>query len=316
MIRPASPARAAESPTMIGKNGWLFPSWERLQDPEDALSKQQLDLIAKARDLFATKGIAFVLAMLPMKARYYLDQLPNGTTMSPAVRARYGNLLRWAADRKIMTVDLASAILPVGSVPDETIFLHTDQHWTGWSAEAAGAALADFIKANIALPPPKGPGAILGNWMTSHWLGDLAKLLPPEEQARYAPETYITREPIDVDLPLQDKAGNDIAVPDPAVRLVGGSVLRPFFGLPQKMSNMLDRPIALTWLRGDTGQWKTLLNYVESPGFRNKPSVIVWEMPEAEMPRGPMSPGWWFKSSLMTSDEWLTRFTAAVAAVA
>jgi alginate O-acetyltransferase complex protein AlgJ len=312
---PAPSPAATPGIVIIGKDKWLFAAWDHLDDPEDAKIQTQLDLVAKARDLFATKGIQLMYLAVPMKARFYQNLLPDGTVMSEGVKSRYGRLLQWCAQRKLMTVDLNAIIAPVGGVSGQTVFYQTDQHWTAWSAEAAGAAIAEFITKNIQLPKANGGGSHLNPWETEHRVGDLTELLPKDQQAQYGLQAYVVREPGGSDLAHQNQQGNDLLVPDPAIRVVGNSFCRPDWGLPQKISNVLNRPVGLTWLRGDTGPWKILLNYVESPDFKKKPSLIVWQFPEAQMADGPMSPGWWFESSLMTPEQWLDRMTAAVNAL-
>ena len=311
------PAEAAYSPVIIGKDKWLFPFWEPVDDPQDAQIQQQLDLIVKARDLFASKHISLIYLAVPMKARFYIDKLPATNPMSAGVKSRYARLMQWVAERKLMTVDLVKPLTPVGSVAGQTWFFQTDQHWTEWSAEAAATAVADFIGNNVKLPAATGAGATLDPWISYRRMGDLTALLPASQQAQFGLQTYVVRQAYGDDMKLQNQTtGNDLDVPDPAIRLIDGSLFRPNWGFPQKISNVLNRPVSLTWLRGDTGPWMTMLNFVESAQFKsNPPTLVVWGISEGEVMHGPMSPQWFFKTALMTPQQWLSRMTAAVKAL-
>jgi alginate O-acetyltransferase complex protein AlgJ len=308
-------AARADDLVIIGKDRWLFAAWERLVDPEDDQIQVQLDLVARARDLFAAKGIALIFMVAPMKARFYLDQLPDGTVMSDAVKGRYERVMQWVADRRLSSIDVSAAILPVAGVNGQTLFHETDQHWTGWSAEAAGSALAELIAKSVQLPPATGKGERLNQWVSVELQGDLARLVPANLQARYALETFVVRQSQDYVLQPQDALGNDIHVPDPSVRIVGSSLCNRFAGLPRRLSNALNRPIALTWLSVDKGPWQLMLNFVESAGFAKKPSVIIWQFNEAFLPHGPMGSGWFAESSLMPPEKWLARLTTALSAL-
>jgi alginate O-acetyltransferase complex protein AlgJ len=266
--------------------------------------------------MFASKKITLMYLAVPMKARFYIDKLPASNPMSAGVKTRYARLMGWVADRKLMTVDLLKPITPVGSVAGQTFFWQTDQHWTEWSAEAAGEAVAQYIGAKIQLPAATGSGATLAPWITYRRQGDLTQLLPASQQAQYGLQTYITRQAWGDDMKAQNLLGNDIDVPDPAVRLIDGSLFRPNWGFPQKISNVLNRPVSMTWLRGDTGPWQTMLNFVESAQCKsNPPTLIAWGISEGEIMHGPMSPQWFFKTALMTPQQWLSRMAAAVKAL-
>jgi alginate O-acetyltransferase complex protein AlgJ len=303
----AAPAAATEF-VWIGKNRWLFPAWESLSDPGDAALSRSLDLIERAASMFSERGVGLLVAVVPFKARYYESELPDGMALAESVKSRYARILAWARQRGITAVDLDAAILPVAT-GDQTIYYHTDQHWTSWSAEAAGVACADAIGANWQLGGVPGGGAKLGKWMSGKRLGDLTSLLPKERQAEIGDETYVVRQVYAAELAGRSTDGLLPAGSFP-VHVVGNSFSR--WGLPQRLSNALDRPVALTWLPGDIGPWQIMLGYVESPKFKKPPIAIVWQLNESLLPFGPWAPNCWTGVAQMQPEVWLARMKAAI----
>ena len=91
------------------------------------------------------------------------------------------------------------------------------------------------------------------------------------------------------------------------VHVTGHSMVQPYFGFPQKLSSLLDRPVSLNWKPGNVGQWTMLLEYLESPAFKaHKPQVLVWQMFEPTYSYGPNAAGQWDNASLMPSATWLS----------
>jgi alginate O-acetyltransferase complex protein AlgJ len=310
-VRPA-PAGAADA-VWVGRDRWLFPAWESLTDPGDAAIGATLDLIRSADAMFASRGVGLLVAVVPFKARYYESELPAGMVLGEQVKSRYARVLEWLGQRGIRTVDLDAAIRTVAT-GDQTIYYHTDQHWTAWSAEAAALACAGELRKGRQLTGDAGGGDKLGSWMTEKHLGDLTTLLPKAEQANLGDETYIIRQPYNADLRAQNiQSGNDLLpAGDIPVHVVGNSFSRPNWGLPQRLSNALDRPVGLTWLRGDVGPWQIMLNYVESAKFKTPPNAIVWQLNEGQLPFGPTAPNYWFAASQMAPDVWLSRMKIAL----
>jgi alginate O-acetyltransferase complex protein AlgJ len=136
--------------------------------------------------------------------------------------------------------------------------------------------------------------------------GDLAALLPPDRKRAIGKDRFIVREEAD--------GGGLLPDATPVVQVVGNSMVQPYLGFPQRLSHTLARPVGLTWKFGDTGPWKTLLDYLESPAFvQQKPQAVVWQFNEGQMAYGPGASGQWDASSIMAEAAWLDRVEKALA---
>ncbi|MGH7756118.1 MAG: alginate O-acetyltransferase AlgX-related protein [Vulcanimicrobiaceae bacterium] len=298
-------AAGAVSLVLVGKSNWLFPAWESLTDAGEPGITRALDTIAEANRVFAAHGVGLLVVIAPLKARLYQAQLPANVTLSDPVRTRYDRLLMQAKARGIATFDAAAAVAAV-SRDGHLSFYRTDVHWTAWSAEAAATAAAHAIGETWPQPAVAGGGAVLGDWITQHHVGDLAALLPAPVQAAIGEEAFVVRKPA--------AGAGLLGAADVRIQTVGNSFVGPYLGFTQKLSNVLAQPVGLTWKTGDTGPWKVLLDYVESTGFKQRPRVIVWQFLEGQMMYGPTAPDYWIASSQISERAWLARLTAALAA--
>ena len=135
---------------------------------------------------------------------------------------------------------------------------------------------------------------------------ELADLLPPEKKKAVGKDHFFVRQ-----------AGNNKDLLDSApslVQVVGNSMVQPYLGFPQKLSNAIDNPVGLTWTFGNVGPWKTLLNYLESPAFKSaKIKALVWQFNEGQMMNGPNAATQWDAASIMAEDAWLARLDKALA---
>jgi alginate O-acetyltransferase complex protein AlgJ len=308
-IRVSLPTNAEEgiNPNVIkGKDGWLFPGWESLTTANPVNLDSSVELIRYAKDRLADQGIGLVVLVVPIKARFYSDRLPSERTMSAEVKARYQYILSALTNEKIDTLD-ARPIMQSVERDQQTVFYRADYHWTSWAAEAVADKVAELIKTKLLLKGQAGTGDILGAWIGERQFGDLAaKFLTLEQRQAIGRDTYIVREPA-------KSTGGLLQNNFAPVHVIGDSFVRPYFGFPQKLSNALDRPVTLTWNAGDVGPWVSLLEYAESPGFKeNKPQVVVWEFVEARLPIDPAAIGEWRPSSIMSAGTWRERVDKAL----
>lgn len=303
-----TPAKAAteDNPLVyIGLDKWLFARWESLTDAGLPAIEPTLALVAQTSAWFAQKGVGFFLYVVPIKARYYPSKLPPGTTIAPEVVSRYARVMQMLAQLGIKTVDVDAAITPVAGVAGQEVFYHTDQHWTTWSAEATGAAVASSLLASWPELAGGSTPSPLGPWYSYQKQGDLAVLCSPQIQAQLGEETFVSRHFSDYQ--NQDGSGNYALPVAPDVHIVGNSLSNPYCGLPEKLANELSRPIGLTWLYGNVGPWHTMLDYVESGKFSTPPKVLIWQMNEPTLINGPYSPGFWDKSAQISASDWSAR---------
>jgi alginate O-acetyltransferase complex protein AlgJ len=303
-LLPRRAFASASSSVIEGRNLWLYPGWESLTDDTTPACLKAVDLIHQATDRLAARGIHSVIVIAPLKARSCPENLPDGTSMSVGVASRYAAIRAHASSLGLQMVDGDGVIAAVD--PAQEKYVRADYHWSGHSAEAVAARVAKCLTAAGPLKGADGAGSRLGNWNEEVHYGDLAALLPPERKKAVGKDHFIVR--------------TVVAAPGlvdgglPVVQVVGNSMVQPYIGFPQKLSNAIDRPVGLTWTFGDIGPWKTLLNYVESTAFKeNPPQAIVWQFNEGQMMSLPSAGGQWDATSVMLDDAFLARLTKAIA---
>ncbi|MFS8036189.1 alginate O-acetyltransferase AlgX-related protein [Xanthobacter sp. AM11] len=301
----AAPATAQTS-IIMGKDGWLFPGWESITTLDRSGIEADVGLIREAKTALAARGITLLTMVVPLKATFYQDKLPVGTAISADIAGQYDFIQDQLKKAGIDTVDLRPAMKSV-QTGRQTSFYRADYHWTSWSSEAAADAVAKAIKAKIPKLAGAPGGDKLGEWVTQRHLGDLAqRFLTPDQQKQVGPDLYTVRAPAPAKSSLVD------AGPAP-VHVVGNSFVQPYLGFPQKLSNVLDRPVSLTWNPGNVGPWLTFLQYVGSPDFaKAPPQVIVWLFNEGPFHSGPQAADQWDATSLMSRETWRDRMLAAV----
>lgn len=303
---PGTQAPATTAQTIIeGRDRWLFPGWESLTEDDTAGCLQALNLIHKAADRLSASDIRMVIVIAPLKARAYADKLPDGMALSPAVKGRYAALAAHAGKIGLDMVDAEAAMATVNPT-DDTTFIRADYHWSARAAEANAAATAKLLQARGLFAERTGGGTRLGKWTEEISYGDLADLLPPEKKKAVGKDHFFVRQ-TGSNKDLLDSA-------PPVVQVVGNSMVQPYLGFPQKLSNAIDNPVGLTWTFGNVGPWKTLLNMLESPAFKSgKIKALVWQFNEGQMMNGPNAATQWDAASIMAEDAWLARLDKALA---
>jgi alginate O-acetyltransferase complex protein AlgJ len=299
-------AWAANNSTVIeGRDGWLYPGWESLTDDATSACLKNLDLMQQAAQKMAARNIQCVVVIAPLKGRACDANLPDNMTLSSGMKTRFTAMLDHGKSIGLPIIDAMAGIATLD--PDLESYMRADYHWSGHTAEAVAASTAARILQAGALPGNAGTGQRLGDWMEEVHYGDLAALLPPQKKKEIGKDHFIVRSVVQQNTLLD-------AAPE-VVHVVGNSMVQPYLGFPQKLSNAIDRPVGLTWTFGDTGPWKTLLNYIEAPEFKaNHPRAIVWQFNEGQMMNGPNAGGQWDAPSLITEGAWLARVEKALGA--
>ncbi len=304
----AAPASAQDASSIIikGKDGWLFPGWGSLTTVDVRGIDNTTRLIAQARDLLAARGVKLDVLLLPDKARFYQDKLPDGRALSPAVQRRYALIVDKLKQAGISTFDDEAVLRRVKDGGQE-VFYRTDQHWTQPAADATAEATAQMVARDAPrLAGQPGSGMALGSIFNERRYGDLAELfLTADEKRQVGREVYSVR---------RQAPGQSLVDDAPApVHVTGHSMVQPYFGFPQKLSNLIDRPVSVNWKPGNVGQWIMLLEYVQSPSFSAQPpQVLVWQMFEPTYAQGPDAAGLWDNASVMSADAWLSRLKTAL----
>ena len=289
-----------------GKDGWLFAGWGSLTQVDNAGIDRNVQLVARVQQLLREQSIDLVVLLLPDKVHFYADKLPEEKKVSAAVQQRYALILDKLLRSNVASFDDLSALKRVSASGAE-VFYRTDQHWTLDAADATAQGTADLIrKVTPQLTGNAGTGTPLGPLTKERRYGDLAEIfLSPDEKKQVGREVYTVRKQAESQGLLDD-------APAP-VHVTGHSMVQPYFGFPQKLSNLLDRPVSLNWKPGNIGPWVMLLEYLESPAFKqHRPQVLVWQMFEPSFNQGPDAAGLWDNASIMPVDAWTQRVAKAL----
>jgi alginate O-acetyltransferase complex protein AlgJ len=296
----------ARDAVLEGKNNWLFAGWESLTETKPSAEKSSIQLIAEVDRILAARKIKLILMIIPIKPRYYQTLLPDGVIMSDEVQKRYDFLGTELKTAGVTVVDVRDAFKEVIGRKQE-VFYRADFHWTTFAAEATADQIAVVIKSSGPLPGNAGSGMQLGEWINDRHLGDLAaNFLSPERKQVIGPESYMIRKSI--------KSGTSLLDSEPApVAVVGNSFVQPYFGFPQRLSNMIDRPVSLKWNPGDVGPWATFLQFLQSAEFKsNPPKFLVWQFNEAQIQNGPDAVGDWAAASILSPADWRSKISEAI----
>jgi alginate O-acetyltransferase complex protein AlgJ len=304
----AAPAAVNQdsSIVLIGKDGWLFPAWGSLTEVDAPAIARNTALIAQARSALAAAGVKLEVLVLPDKALFYEDKLPDGKHLGQAVRGRYALVHDGLEKAGVPAVDALQVLRQVKQGGQE-VFYRSDQHWTQPAADAVAVAVAAQVRQQVpTLAGDAGSGMALGSEIKERRFGDLAELFLTDDQRKsIGRDTFTVRRQAEQQSLLDD-------APAP-VHVTGHSMVQPYFGFPQKLSNVLDRPVSVNWKPGNVGHWVMLLEYLESPEFRqHKPQVLVWQMFEPSYVQGPDARGQWDNASIMTPQQWSARLTKAL----
>lgn len=302
----AAHAQAGSSIVFQGKDGWLFPAWGSLTQVDTAGIDNATQLIKETRDALAKRNIELQVLVLPDKTRFYEDKMPADKKLSAAVQGRYQLILGKLRNAQIRAIDDAAVLKKVKDGGAD-VFYRSDQHWTQAAADATAVAVAADIKQNTKnLSGKPGTGMALGKEFNERRYGDLAELfLTADQRKQIGRDTFTVRRQAENQGLLDD-------APAP-VHVTGHSMVQPYFGFPQKLSNELDRPVSVNWKPGNIGHWVMLLEYLESPAFKqNPPQVLVWQMFEPAYSQGPNAQGLWDNASIMTPDTFRSRMRRAL----
>jgi len=295
----------AGSAVITGDGGWLFPAWESLSKVDNTGMARNIALVKTLQQQLQREHIGLIVLVVPMKAPFYAQRLPADQPLSAAVNQRYEHLQTDLTRAGLTTLDI-KPILQRTEVGQQTAFYRADYHWTAWSAENTADATAQLITERYRLQGQPGGGAALGQWFERRAFGDLASnFLPAVKRKAIGRDIYTVRHQAENDLLIDD-------APAP-VQVIGNSFVQPYLGFTQKLSNALDRPVALTWNPGDVGPWATLLQYLESADFaQHKPQVIVWQFNEGQFHLGPDAAANWNAKGVTSLNQWHQRIDKAL----
>ncbi len=308
-LAPTTAQAQVAGNVVIGKDGWLFPAWDDVRRVDLAKTRRVAQFVNSAIQTMKLAGIEVVVSLTPTKARVYPEFLPEGFRSTPDADRRYALVLEELRRQGTLVPDLATLFATMRrSQPAEQIYFKADIHWTPMGAEPAATETAREIKARVQLPAAPRPGTRLGPPVTMRYeKNDLAAELPVAEQRRYPFEPFRVRQVV--------TQGQAALVEDDSadVTVVGNSFMQVGYGFPPMLSNQLARPVALAVKIGRVGPYRTLLDYLASPGFRSqRPKVLVWHFLEGNMEIMPDHTGTW-AGAAMAPNAFMTELRNRVA---
>lgn len=304
------PAVQAQPDTMaiLGKDNFLFAAWGTTDVPNWEAIDGNVERIAEVRTRLAARGIALVVPVIPSKKLFYADRLPSNDSLTAPMLARYAGIQERLARADVPSFDAQSLFQQLSAAGQE-VYYRTDQHWTQVAADAFAQATAEVIRRLVpVLTGESGSGMALGALTRERRYGDLAeRFLSPEQRRAVGREIFVVRR-------AAEPQGLLDGAPAP-VHVTGNSMVQPYFGFPQKLSHLLDRPVTVNWKPGDVGFWRVLMEYLESSEFRNHPpQALVWQLFEPNFHLGPDAKGLWDSASLISAQDWARRLKTALPA--
>lgn len=299
-------AQPANSMVFEGKEGWVFPSWENLQQHNPEALREGIELVGEAAKLFRATNIQLVVVVVPTKAVLHARFLPDNVTVAAAVMNRYNEIQSGFRKVRVISTNLIPALEKLNSEGKQA-FYKTDYHWTSFGAEAAASAVATQISQLSVLPATSGSTAPLGEWVHERHFGDLtSKFMSPIRREALGRERFTVRLPAPASTSLLEEE-------NALVHVIGNSFTQPYWGFSQAVSHHLRVPTSLTWNPGTVSQWANAVMHAEAQlKGRTKPKVVVWQMNEAQVQFGPNEGGMWDIKTLMTKEIWLQRLADAL----
>jgi len=298
-------AQTAASLAVVGKDGWLFPVWDRLTEEEGTQVRPAVQVISRAIGVLKAARIEVAVILIPSKARTYRQFLPDNMRVSAGVDRRYAAVQAELRQAGALAPDLDTPFR--ARAASTQLFFKSDTHWTPMGAELAAVETAKAV--GPVLPASTRPGLQVSapiNKIAPR--GDLVRNLPEAQRASYGPEPFQVREVVAA-------GGQNALIADDStdVTIVGNSYMEPKYGFQPVFSNQISRPVSLFWKPNNVGPYAILLQYLASPAFRQqRPRMITWTHLEVDLAAGPSSSGW--GQSSMAPDKFISDLRQAVGA--
>ncbi|ESQ74208.1 hypothetical protein ABAC402_15490 [Asticcacaulis sp. AC402] len=262
-----------------GADGWLYTK-EEFDSPR--LDKGVADAVAQAveaKAILEARGIAFVVVIVPAKARIYPEHLGRHTWPTTLVPV-YDNLLHGLGNAGIATVDLRPDF---GSIKGKDLaYFRTDTHWTPVGAQVAAQTIAKQIAADGKLP---SAGSVVPPQLTlaeaEPMDGDLLNFIPLGQTFRHLgpPADRLTQPQFDY-TGREESGGllGDAATP---VVLVGTSYSADErWGFAGFLEQALGVDVANLSDKG-AGPFVPLRKLLEGTALdESQPEIVIWELPE------------------------------------
>ena len=309
----AAPALAQIRGNLVmGRDGWLFASWEDVRRVSNQRMRPVLQLVNQAVRVLRDAEIAVGISLAPTRARLFADLLPPEFPPNADAGRRYELALEELRRGGAVVPDLLTLFDGLRTSQREALFFKADSHWTATGAEFAANDMGRQLREAAPLPASRRPGTRLGNYVNNIHSGDFLALLPEVDKPRYPPERFRIRQAAasagggSVEGGLLEDDNADVVI-------IGNSYMQPYFGYPQVLSAALNRPVSLVWKTARVGPYKTLLDYVTGSQFRaNRPKVLIWHLMEGSLEQMPDAASWWETNSVIPGPQFISELGRAV----
>jgi alginate O-acetyltransferase complex protein AlgJ len=255
-----------EPDVIIGEGGWLFPGWDRLVDDHRREADAGVRLVRQVDAQLKGRGVGLVVLLIPNKSRNVPEHLPAPRRAQVRGSQAYQALVERLRHEGVRVVDAGPTLVAL-KASGEPAYFTRDAHWTGAAAEAVAAPLASAVVALGPIPGTAGDGEKIAPWRTWRRYPDLVAIQRRQGVLTYGEEDFRLR---------------DYAVPPPPpapVLIVGSSFADRQYGLPQKLSSLLDRRVNIFIRFGADGCWQAMAETLQA-SQPAPPKVIVWQLSE------------------------------------
>lgn len=251
---------------IVGQDGWLYPGWDRLVDEHKRTARTGMAMVREVDILLKSRGEKLVVVLVPTKARAVPEFLPRSQQSAVSRAGFYGEMVGELRAANIEVID-ALPILRQRHLADGLAYFRRDAHWTSWSAEAVTATLATTLRGRgwVSAAPPDGE-RLLG-WERVRRYPDLVAILRRQGDLSLGEETFTQRQYVP---PPQGAA---------EILVVGSSFSDRRYGLPQTLSQILDRKVVNVARFGAEGSWQAMVEHLRGPD-PVRPKVVIWQLSE------------------------------------
>jgi alginate O-acetyltransferase complex protein AlgJ len=301
-------AHASEpSPVLIGKDNWLFTPYEFAVQSDAQDTQASIQLFEKINKLFEKKGISLALVIVPSKIRIHSSQLPDDKPLDGYTAEKYDNMTKVLRAGGVNVIDLNSPFLGSSHRTSDTpLFLRLDTHWSPTGAFLAAATVrlsinnVPGLKAAFDSTKEEPHTIFWAEKKINTRARDLVRLLPKGAPSFPAEQTL----PFKVSRVQPSQANLLNGDESVGITVIGSSYTNKNTGYPDGLRYTLQRDILDISIPVDQGPWVGMENYLRDESFKkNKPKMIIWEVPEREM-RSPPNNKFRDARYIMSNHEW------------
>ena len=111
-------AHAQQAPSgVVGKDGWLFSTWELATAEDVAPTNLTIDLISRFNKVLAANGVTMAVVIIPSRARVYSEFLPPSVRKTREMASQYERVMKGFEKGRVNAIDLATPCRPANSTP-------------------------------------------------------------------------------------------------------------------------------------------------------------------------------------------------------